>query len=190
MPCVETHPARGLAAPVLLALATLLIGGCSHVGEPAAPATAPASPTAAAATQRAPAGTGQDPAPRQAGQAAPAAVAARRPTRPARHWDEYQLQAAERIVEANPGATYAGPVPEPLLAIPVLEIELNGDGSVRSIHVKRKPSQALDTVELAMAAVRRAAPFGSVSHLPRPWKFTEVFLFDDDRKFKPRTLDL
>jgi len=45
-------------------------------------------------------------------------------------------------------------------------------------------------VELAMAAVRRAAPFGSVSHLPRPWKFTEVFLFDDDRKFKPRTLDL
>jgi len=28
-----------------------------------------------------------------------------------------------------------------------------------------------------------------VSHLPRPWKFIETFLFDDDRKFKPRTLD-
>jgi hypothetical protein len=28
-----------------------------------------------------------------------------------------------------------------------------------------------------------------VSHLPRPWKFSEVFLFDDDRKFKPRLLD-
>jgi hypothetical protein len=37
--------------------------------------------------------------------------------------------------------------------------------------------------------VRRAAPFGDVSRLPRPWKFSEVFLFDDNRRFKPRTLD-
>jgi hypothetical protein len=29
-----------------------------------------------------------------------------------------------------------------------------------------------------------------VSRLPRPWKFVETFLFNDDRKFKPRTLDL
>jgi hypothetical protein len=28
-----------------------------------------------------------------------------------------------------------------------------------------------------------------MSRLPRPWKFAEVFLFDDDRRFKPRTLD-
>jgi len=37
--------------------------------------------------------------------------------------------------------------------------------------------------------VRRAAPFGDVTHVPKPWKFTEVFLFDDDRRFKPRVLD-
>jgi hypothetical protein len=40
-----------------------------------------------------------------------------------------------------------------------------------------------------MDAVRRAAPFGDVSRLPRPWRFAEVFLFDDERRFKPRTLD-
>jgi hypothetical protein len=28
-----------------------------------------------------------------------------------------------------------------------------------------------------------------VAHLPRPWRFSEVFLFRDDRKFKPRSLD-
>ena len=39
------------------------------------------------------------------------------------------------------------------------------------------------------SAVHRAAPFGDVSRLPRPWKFVETFLFDDDRRFKPRTLD-
>jgi hypothetical protein len=107
----------------------------------------------------------------------------------ARNWDEYRLRAAHRLAAANADRVYAGPVPEPLLAIPVLEIELNADGSVRHIIVQREPSQAKDTVQLAIDAVRRAAPFGQVSHLPRPWKFSEVFLFDDDRKFKPRLLD-
>ena len=93
------------------------------------------------------------------------------------------------MVAANPEGTYIGAVPEPLLAIPVLEIELNGDGSVRRVNVQRRPTQAGDTVQLAIDAVHRAAPFGDVSHLPRPWKFSEVFLFRDDRRFKPRVLD-
>ncbi|MES2959416.1 MAG: hypothetical protein V4792_14590 [Pseudomonadota bacterium] len=107
----------------------------------------------------------------------------------ARNWDEYKVAAGQRMVEANPDATYSGLVPEPLLAIPVLEIELYRDGSVQRIHVQRRPTQAQDTVQLAIDAVHRAAPFGDVSHLPRPWKFSEVFLFRDDRRFKPRALD-
>jgi hypothetical protein len=101
----------------------------------------------------------------------------------ARSWDELRLDAARRMVAANPGLVYAGLPPDPLLAVPVLEIELNGDGSIRRIEVLRHPKHAID-------AVRRAAPFGDVSRLPKPWKFAETFLFNDDRKFKPRTLDL
>jgi hypothetical protein len=111
------------------------------------------------------------------------------PPRTSRNWAELRQQAAERIVAANPEITYAGRVPDPLLAIPVLEIELNGDGSIRRIEVLREPRQAKDTLKIAVDAVRRAAPFGDVSRLPRPWKFVETFLFDDARKFKPRTLD-
>ncbi|MFX9246730.1 hypothetical protein ABTN73_19360, partial [Acinetobacter baumannii] len=92
------------------------------------------------------------------------------------------------LVAANAGRTFDGPVPDVLLAIPVLEVELKADGSVRRINVMRSPTQARDTVELAMDAVRRAAPFGDVSNLPKPWRYTETFLFNDDRKFKPRTL--
>ena len=99
------------------------------------------------------------------------------------------MQAAKRLVAANPSITYTGAVPEPLLAIPVLEIELNADGSVRRIDVLRPPRQATDTIGIASDAVHRAAPFGDVSRLPKPWRFTETFLFNDDRKFKPRTLD-
>jgi len=104
-------------------------------------------------------------------------------------WADVRRQAAERMVAANADITYIGKVPDMLLAIPVLEIELNGDGSIRRIEVLREPRQAKDTLQIAADAVRRAGPFGNVSKLPKPWKFVETFLFNDARKFKPRTLD-
>ncbi|MEF7613773.1 hypothetical protein V4F39_07600 [Aquincola sp. MAHUQ-54] len=160
MHCIEWRPVRRLAAVAV----ALLMAACGSQGP--RPEPRPSAPGA------------RPPAP-----AAPSAAV------PARSWQEYKLQAARRLVEANPERTYLGEVQQPLLAIPVLEIELNADGSVRHIKVSRKPGQALDTVDLAIAAVRRAAPFGDVRHLPRPWVFNEVFLFNDERRFKPRMLD-
>jgi hypothetical protein len=111
------------------------------------------------------------------------------PPGPVRNWNELRKQAAQRIVAANPQITYMSTPPDPLLAIPVLEVELNADGSVRKIDVLRHPRQAKETTQIAIDAVRNAAPFGDVSRLPKPWRFTETFLFDDDKRFKPRTLD-
>ncbi len=111
------------------------------------------------------------------------------PPRAMRNWDEVRRQAAERLVAANPDITYTGKVPDQLLSISVLEVELNADGSVRRIEVLRPPRFAKETLQVAADAVRRAAPYGDVSRLPKPWKFVETFLFNDQRKFKPRTLD-
>lgn len=116
-------------------------------------------------------------------------VAAPAPASTARNWEDYRTQAARRIVAANPQVTHMGAVIQPLLAIPVLEVELNGDGSVRNISVMREPSQAKETTRVAIDAVRRAGPFGDVSRLPKPWRFSEAFLFNDDGRFKPRSLD-
>jgi hypothetical protein len=149
-----------------------LLASCSTTSSSDAPATS--TPPSATRTITVP---------------APAGGVALPPPGAVRNWNEVRMQAARRLVAANPQTTYTGEVPEPLLAIPVLEIELHADGSIRHIDVMRKPSQALDTVKLATDAVYRAAPFGDVSRLPKPWRFTETFLFDDDRKFKPRTLD-
>ena len=186
MPCTDPgRPRPGAPSAVRLAillLPALLASGCSRAPESAAPASAPAAASGAATA----AASG---APERPTRAPPQAPVARSPLDAARLWDDYRRQAARRIVERNPDGSYGGPVPEPLLAIPVLQIELNADGSVRRIDVLREPSQALDTVPLAIDAVRRAAPFGDVSHLPRPWKFTETFLFDHQRRFKPRSLD-
>ena len=187
MPCIESSGVRRGSVVRRRAIAALAICVAACSGPPAdrapgegdssarKPATAPpaaatAPPTVAAASQG----------------AARRALAA---PRAGRSWIEVRQQAAERLVAANPDTTYLGRVPDQLLAIPVLEVELNGDGSVRRIEILREPREAKDTLKIAIEAIRRAAPFGDVSRLPRPWKFTETFLFDDARKFKPRTLD-
>jgi outer membrane biosynthesis protein TonB len=149
------------------ALAASFIAGCAPTPAPApAPTPVPARPAPELAT-RAPAAK------------APKSLA------------ELRVHAAQRIRAVNGERCYDGEVPDMLLAIPVLEVELNADGSVRRIQVLRKPSnpQAHDTIKLATDAVHRAAPYGDVSKLPKPWKFTETFLFTEDRKFKLRTLD-
>ena len=70
-----------------------------------------------------------------------------------------------------------------------LPTALNADGSVRQIVVLRHPTSGDEATALAIAAVKRAAPYGNVARLPRPWRVIETFLFDDDMRFKPRTLD-
>lgn len=117
--------------------------------------------------------------------AAPLAAAAQSP---ARNWDEYRVRAARRILQASGPEAFSGPVPDTLQSIPVLRIELHRDGSVRRIEVLRKPHFSPETVQMAMKAVHRAAPFGSVAHLPQPWQFNETFLYNEDLKFQIRSL--
>lgn len=118
----------------------------------------------------------------------PAPVPAPRVEAPARSWDEYKLRAAFKIVQANPGATYTGPIPDPLRSIPVLQIHLNRDGTVRSIDTLRVPRQSPETLQMAVQAIRKVASFGPVDHLPHPWQFSETFLYNDELKFQIRTL--
>lgn len=100
----------------------------------------------------------------------------------------YRLRAAARIHELNAKATFSGPLPEPLTSIPVLQIELNRDGSVKQIDVLRVPKFEPQTVEMAKAAVMRAAPFGFVGNLPQPWTFNETFLYNESLKFQLRSV--
>ena len=107
----------------------------------------------------------------------------------ARTVDDYQRRIAARLMAANPHLTYATASPPVLLAIPVLELEVNADGSVRGIEVVRTPRDAADTVQIAIDALERAAPFGDASQVPGPWRFMQTFLFDAERRFKTRLLD-
>ena len=171
MPCIEVRPSTMTHRAGRLALCTsllMILAACAPSRPPSAPPSS--TPPVAAPTPASPA----------------------KPSSPlARDWKDYHRLAAQRLVAANPDRTFMGTVPDPLKGIPILEVELNGDGSVRQIKVQRRPrpADAQHTTQLAIDAVRRAAPFPPVSHLPKPWAYTEVFLFQDDDRFKPRTLD-
>ncbi|MDY0745430.1 hypothetical protein SNE35_12985 [Paucibacter sp. R3-3] len=166
----------------LAALLGGLLAGCASA-PPAAPKppvipVRPAEPVAP-----------QQPAPPPAPAPAAADVPKLTPPTPNKTVDELRRQAALRLVAANPDRTYMTDPPAILLAIPVLEIELYNNGAVKRINVLRKPGQAPESVQIAIDAVHRAAPFGDVSRLPEPHKFSETFLFDETLRFKPRTLD-
>ena len=170
MPCIEQRQDGVPHASARLRHVAALMGLCVlSACQTSPPARAPAPAPA--------------PAPRVSPAPAPAPYA-----RAARSSDEYKRQMALRLVAANP-KTYTTRAPDVLLAIPILEVEVNADGSVRHITVVRVPTQATDTVQLAIDAVNRAAPFGDATQVPRPWKFMQVFLFDDKRRFKPKVLD-
>ena len=162
--------ARWLIGPVLAGCAATPPAPAPRPAPVPAPATVPAplpSPSAAAA-------------PKPAGMPAPRAV---------RTHDELRRQAAERLVMANPDGTYMTPAPTHLLTVVVLEVEVKADGSVRRVNVIRKPRYAPETLQMAIDAIHRAAPFGDVRRMPEPWRFTETFLFEEDRRFKPLTLN-
>ena len=163
--------ARWLIGPVL--------AGCSAAPRAPAPAPAPA-PSPAPVMAAAPAPSPASKARPAQGMPAPRAV---------RTNDELRRQAAERLVMANPDLTYMTPAPAHLLTLAVLDVEVKADGSVRRINVVRPPRFGPETLQLAIDAVNRAAPFGDVRRMPEPWRFTETFLFDEDRRFKPRSLD-
>ncbi|MFL6693213.1 MAG: energy transducer TonB [Ramlibacter sp.] len=120
--------------------------------------------------------------------ASPASVAGAGPAGAARNSADYKLRAARRIQATSGSETFSGPLPDPLQSIPVLQVQLNRDGSVRKIVVLRTPGQSPETVQMAVRAVRRAAPFEPVGHLPRPWQFNETFLYNESMKFQLRTL--
>ena len=162
-----------------LVLLALLAGCGAKRAVAPAPTPVPTAPTAEPPASA----VGPD---RHAAPHAPPALPA---PQAARNWTLFKRQMAARLMLANRDRVYEEKAPPVLLAVPVLQVELLASGHIKRISVLREPRQAKDTIELARQALHRAAPFGEMHHLAAPWVFTESFLFDEQRRFKPRSLD-
>jgi hypothetical protein len=151
-----------------LASIVAIVAGCAS--KPLPPHTPPGAPVPAPA-----------PAP-------PAAAPAAAGLPAVRSMIEYRRRAAQLIMAANPGNTFAGAVPDPLYGIVVVTIAFNADGSLKSTNFMRRSSVGPDANNLAIEAVRRVKSFGPMTNLPGPWEFNETFLYNDARKFQLRTI--
>lgn len=153
-----------------VAAAAVLAGCGSKPLPPHTPAPAPAATA---------------PRPAAAPQAAPPAVSGL----PAvRTWAEYRRRAAQMIMAANTASVAAGKLQDPLYGIPVVQIQLNPDGSIRNLDFMRQSKVGPETNNLALQAIRRIGSFGPVNNLPQPWQFNETFLYNDGLKFQLRTI--
>jgi hypothetical protein len=101
---------------------------------------------------------------------------------------EYRRRAAKLIMEANAASVAKGALPEQLYGIPVVQVQLNADGSIKNLDFMRQSKVGPETNNLALQAIRRVGNFGPIGNLPQPWQFNETFLYNDSMKFQLRTI--
>lgn len=106
----------------------------------------------------------------------------------------WRMRFADALHAKHPDKVFEGIPPNPLYAIIVLEIQIDGSGRVRNVRDMRTPRHATKERQAAMAAVRAGAPYPAppAAMLDRSGvvKFTETWLFDNARKFRLRSLSV
>jgi periplasmic protein TonB len=153
-----------------IALSALLLAGCSEIPLLRLPSPTPAAP---ASSSSIPAASREAPAPSQASRL-----------------DSYKADFAQAVLAANPDHTFSGQLPPMLPAIVVVSIAVDAEGNLAKAVVQR--SRDSDASQVALASLRRAAPFPRPVRLLRSGsrllEFSETFLFNHDYRFQLRTL--
>jgi protein TonB len=157
--------------PSLAAISAALLAACSSAPPPAAPvahvpATVPDQPVAVVA-------------------AAPAVV--NHHLSQAGDPRAYRRDAAAHLYAHNKDRIYKGKMPPLLHAVAVLQVEIDGQGNVRSLNWMRAPSHAPEVVAEIERTVRAAAPFPAPARMGRV-VYTDTWLWHKSGRFQLDTL--
>jgi len=150
-------------------LAPLWLAGCGSTG-PTAPITSPVPGQLSDAT----------PQPGRAGKPVPRASAAGNPR-------DYRRDAARHVYEANRERVYAGKLPPILYAVGTLQVNLDTNGKVLSMHWMRAPKHAPEVIAEIERTVLAASPFPAATQLGKV-TWTDTWLWDKGGHFQLDTL--
>ena len=100
---------------------------------------------------------------------------------------DYRRDAASHLYELNPQRIYKGKMPALLHAVGVLQINLDGQGDVSSLHWMRAPSHAPEVIAEIERTVRQAAPYPAPVRLGHV-TYTETWLWHKSGRFQLDTL--
>jgi hypothetical protein len=165
---MKYHPTLRPLIPALLGAAALLAACSTSTPESPKGATRPAPPAAEA--------------PRAAPPAA-ADVKTSQATTPR----AYRADAAHHIYALNQDRIWKGRLPPLLHAVGVLQVEVDGRGSVRSMNWLRAPRHAPEVMAQIEKTVRDAAPFPVPARMGKV-VYTDTWLWHKSGRFQLDTL--
>jgi len=148
--------------------ATLWLAGCGS--SPTAPATGAVPGQLSGAT----------PEPAPATRSVPRASTAANPR-------DYRKDAARHVYEANKARIYGGKLPPVLYAVGTLQVNLDSNGKVLSMHWMRAPQHAPEVIAEIERTVLQASPFPAATQLGRV-TWTDTWLWDKGGHFQLDTL--
>ena len=148
--------------------ATLWLAGCGS--SPTAPATGAVPGQLSGAT----------PEPAPATRSVPRASTAANPR-------DYRKDAARHVYEANKARIYGGKLPPVLYAVGTLQVNLDTNGKVLSMHWMRAPQHAPEVIAEIERTVLQASPFPAATQLGHV-TWTDTWLWDKGGHFQLDTL--
>ena len=160
--------------------ATALLPGCGSAPVPPAdkPVAAPTAPVVVAPNPaNVPDAVVQSGATEITGTRASGAATAR----------AYRQDAASHVYGLNKERIYKGRLPPLLYAIGTLQVDLDGQGRVRSLNWMRRPSHAPDVVAEIERTVRAAAPYPAPARMGKV-VWTDTWLWHKSGRFQLDTL--
>jgi len=100
---------------------------------------------------------------------------------------DYRRDAAGHVYTLNKNRIYKGTLPPLLYAIGTLEVNLDAQGRVRSMHWLRAPKHAPEVIEEIERTVLNAAPYPAATRLGQV-TWTDTWLWDKSGRFQLDTL--
>ncbi|OUM00676.1 hypothetical protein A8M77_20155 [Variovorax sp. JS1663] len=100
---------------------------------------------------------------------------------------EYRQDAARHIYARNAQRIYAGKLPPLLYAIGTLQVNLDANGRVTSMHWMRAPQHAPEVIAEIERTVLSAAPYPAASRIGK-LTWTDTWLWDKGGHFQLDTL--
>jgi protein TonB len=167
-----------LGAAALAGTVTALLPGCSST--PLPPPAESSAPVLAVVISPTPSAVVREPdavavAP---GTARPSVAATAR---------AYRQDAASHLYGLNQERIWKGRLPPMLYAIGTLQVDLDAQGRVRSLHWMRKPSHAPEVVAEIERTVRAAAPYPAPARMGKV-VYTDTWLWHKSGRFQLDTL--
>lgn len=155
---------RPLAAS-MLALMTVVTGWLAGCSAPPAPPPQTGSQPNAATTPAAPVGSSSA----------------------ARNAKDYRQDAARHLYALQKDRIYKGRMPPMLLAVGVLNVDIDHHGQVQALHWQRAPRHAPEVMAEIERMIKAAAPFPAPRQLGKV-TYTDVWLWHQSGRFQLDTL--